>query len=160
MSAKDEPLPILASDAPVRNRPSNYPEPFASRMSGRTKQPLGELFMLKNFGVNLICLPPGCVSALHHRHTQQDEFIYVLEGTPTLYRGDEIHLLAPGMVVGFPSGGLAHHLENRSNSDCVILEVGDRSAGDSVSYPSDDIQALSAPDGKWLFVHKDGTPYI
>lgn len=160
MLRMDEPLPILAAKAPARGRPSNYPEPFASKMIGRTKQPLGDLFMLKNFGVNLVRLPPGSLSALHHRHTQQDEFIYVLEGTPTLHRGNELHLLAPGMVVGFPQGGLAHHLENLSDADCVILEVGDRSAGDCVSYPSDDIQATKAPDGRWLFTRKDGTPYI
>ncbi|WP_241110196.1 cupin domain-containing protein [Pseudomonas sp. MPFS] len=115
--------------------------------------------MLKNFGVNIVRLPPGCVSALHHRHTQQDEFIYILEGTPTLHRGSEIFPLKPGMVAGFPHGGLAHHLENHSNHDCVILEVGDRSPGDSVSYPCDDIQAVAGTDGKWQFTHKDGSPY-
>ena len=67
--------------------------------------------------------------------------------------------LAPGMVVGFPSQGLAHHLENLSDEDCVILEVGDRSAGDSVTYPSDDLQTVMGADGKWQFTHKDGRPY-
>ncbi|MDH0748807.1 cupin domain-containing protein [Pseudomonas sp. GD03842] len=159
MSAQDEPLPILASDAPFRNRPSNYPEPFASMMKSRSKQPLGDVFGLRNFGVNLIRLAPGGISALHHRHTRQDEFTYVLEGTPTLHRGDKTHALGPGMIVGFPSAGLAHHLENRSNTDCVVLEVGDRSAGDSVEYPHDDLKAGTGPEGNWLFVHKDGTPY-
>ena len=40
----------------------------------------------------------------------------------------------------------------------VYLEVGDRTAGDEGSYPDDDLQALLV-DGKWKFVHKDGTPY-
>ncbi len=30
----------------------------------------------------------------------------------------------------------------------MLLEVGDRSAGDSVSYPADDIQAVLGTDGK------------
>lgn len=59
-----------------------YPEPFASRMSGREKRQLGDAFQLKNFGVNLTTLAPGAVSALRHAHTRQDEFVYVLQGNP------------------------------------------------------------------------------
>jgi len=148
-----------AASASPRIRPSNYPEPFASRMAGRIKRPLGDLFGLKNFGVNLTQLSPGTVSALHHRHSRQDEFIYVLEGEPTLYtdRGDV--QLRPGMCAGFPADGTAHHLVNATTSDVVILEVGDRSAEDEVSYPEDDIQAVMAADGKWQFTRKDGTRY-
>ena len=78
------PTAIDASKAPARVKPSNYPEPFASRMAGRVKHPLGDLFGLANFGVNLTRLAPGAVSALRHAHTLQDEFVYVLEGHPTL----------------------------------------------------------------------------
>lgn len=41
----------------------------------------------------------------------------------------------------------------------VFLEVGDRSAGDSVSYPDDDVVAVFGSDGKWKYTRKDGTPY-
>ena len=37
----DRPAAIVAAEAPVRSRPSVYPEPFAARMAGRVKQPLG-----------------------------------------------------------------------------------------------------------------------
>ena len=155
----DQPTAIMAANAPPRTKPSNYPEPFASRMSGRLKQPLGDLFGLKNFGVNLTRLLPGAVSALHHQHSRQDEFIYVLEGEPTLFTDVGEMQLSPGMVAGFAAGGTAHHLENRTELDCVILEVGDRAQGDEVSYPIDDIQAVMGEDGKWRFAHKDGAPY-
>ncbi|MFJ5299136.1 cupin domain-containing protein [Pseudomonas sp. NPDC088368] len=154
-----EQSPLLAVEVPKRTRSSNYPEPFASLMQGRDKRPLGDLFNIKNFGVNLVHLSPRSLSALHHTHSQQDEFIYVLEGYPTLHLGDAVIDLAPGMVAGFPSNGRAHHLENRSGQNCVILEVGDRSRGDSVTYPSDDIQAVAGPNGVWIFTHKDGRPY-
>ena len=36
------PVALLAADAPARAFRSNYPEPFASRMAGRDKRPLGE----------------------------------------------------------------------------------------------------------------------
>ncbi len=150
---------VLAADAPPRSKPSNYPEPFASRMAGRVKSPLGDLFGLKSFGVNLTRLSPGAVSALHHRHSHQDEFIYVLEGEPTLLTDLGEMQLGPGMAAGFPASGTAHHLENRTERDCVILEVGDRAEGDEVTYPTDDIRAVMGDDGKWRFAHKDGTPY-
>ena len=63
------------------------------------------------------------------------------------------------MAAGFPANGNAHHLENRTDTDCVILEVGDRSSGDTASYPMDDIAAVMVGVGKWVFTHKDGTPY-
>lgn len=159
MTASSEPSPISALDAPERLSPSNYPEPFAALTLGRKKRPLGDLFNLQNFGVNLIHLSPGSLSALHHTHSRQDEFIYVLEGYPTLIRGETTLQLAPGMIAGFPSKGLAHHLENRSDQECIILEVGDRSVGDSVTYPSDDLRTVAGTDGKWHFTHKDGRPY-
>ncbi|HPH06684.1 MAG TPA: cupin domain-containing protein, partial [Methylotenera sp.] len=86
MMTKQESLTAInAVDAPIRAKPSSYPEPFASRMAGRQKCSLGDLFSLSNFGVNLTRLAPKAESALRHAHTKQDEFIYILEGSPTLY---------------------------------------------------------------------------
>ena len=58
MSEKSNPVAVTAADAPARSKPSVYPEPFASRMAGREKRPLGDLFGLTNFGVNLTRLAP------------------------------------------------------------------------------------------------------
>lgn len=154
------PKALKAADAPARSKPSNYPEPFAARMAGRVKRPLGDLFGLQNFGVNLTRLAPGAVSALRHAHSRQDEFIYVLEGRPGLVTDAGEELLGPGMCAGFRAGtGDAHHLVNRSAQHVVYLEIGDRSAGDQGTYPDDDLQAVLGPDGRWRFTRKDGTPY-
>lgn len=152
------PLAIEAASAPLRAKPSNYPEPFFSRMLRREKRPLGDLFGLKNFGVNLTTLKPGGESALLHRHSRQDELIYILEGEPTLVTDKGEVALRPGMCAGFPAGGVAHHLVNRTKRDVVYLEIGDRSPGDEGSYPNDDIKAVLV-DGKWAFARKDGTAY-
>jgi uncharacterized cupin superfamily protein len=159
MQMTDKPTALIASDAPKRTKATNYPQPFASRTAGRIKRPLGDLFGLKNFGVNLTCLAPGAMSALHHVHSHQDEFIYVITGNPTLLTDAGETQLCPGMVAGFAANGTPHHLENRTDQDCFILEVGDRTAGDQVVYPADDIRAVMGADGKWLFTHKDGVPY-
>jgi uncharacterized cupin superfamily protein len=150
---------ILAAEVPPRAKVTNYPEPFASRVAGRVKRTLGDFFGLRNFGVNLTRLPPGASSSLHHRHSRQDELIYVVEGEPTLFTDGGAMQLRPGMIAGFPAGGTAHHLENGGDRDCVILEIGDRTAADEVGYPQDDIQAVMGADGKWRFAHKDGTPF-
>jgi uncharacterized cupin superfamily protein len=154
------PVAIVAADAAPRLQRSNYPEPFASRMAGRLKRPLGDPFGLTNFGVNLTRLAPGAVSSLRHAHSRQDEFVYVLEGEPTLITDEGETLLRPGMCAGFKAGtGNGHHLVNRTARDVVFLEVGDRSAGDTGVYPDDDLAAALGPDGRWRFTHKDGTPY-
>jgi len=41
----------------------------------------------------------------------------------------------------------------------VILEVGDRASGDTVSYPDDDLEVALQADGQWLFNHKNGSTY-
>jgi uncharacterized cupin superfamily protein len=94
-----------------------------------------------------------------HAHSRQDEFIYVLEGRPTLATDRGEVELEPGMCAGFPAGGLAHHLVNRTEHDVVYLEIGDRTAGDNGSYPNDDLIAELTPAGTWSFKYKDGTPY-
>lgn len=159
MTIAPPPVAVVALEQAPRTKPSNYPEPFASRMAGRLKRPLGDLFGLTNFGVNLTVLKPGAVSSLRHAHTRQDEFVYILSGQPLLHTDAGVTPLEPGMCAGFPAGtGDAHMLENPGPSDVVYLEVGDRTPGDQGSYPDDDLQAVLV-DGKWRFLHKDGTPY-
>lgn len=153
-------IAINAKDAPIRSKLSNYPEPFASRMAGRQKRALGDLFFLSNFGVNLTRLAPNALSALRHAHTKQDEFIYILEGRPTLCTDEGCTQLFPGMCAGFKAGtGNGHHLINETSEEVVYLEVGDRTLGDEGSYPDDDLKAM-LDNGKWKFTHIDGTPYI
>jgi len=159
MTDEKRPVAVLAAGVAPRTKPSNYPEPFASQMAGREKRQLGDVFGLGNFGVNLTRLAPGSVSALRHSHTRQDEFIYILEGTPTLITEAGETLLSPGMCAGFKAGeGGGHQLVNRSNAVVVYLEVGDRSAGDTAFYPDDDIEAWHDGDS-WRFRHKNGEPY-
>ena len=157
MADTARPVAITAAETPPRARASSYPADLATRVAGRDKRPLGDVFGLTVFGVNLTRLAPGAWSALHHRHARQDEFIYVLEGTPTLITDAGETQLQPGMCAGFPGGGSPHHLENRSASDVMILEIGDRGKDDTVVYPNDDLAVAMGPDGKWRYSRKDGT---
>ena len=153
------PTAVVAAEAPLRTKPSNYPPQFAVRVEGRHKHPLGDLFGLTSFGVNLTRLVPGAQSALRHAHVVQDEFVYILEGHPTLRTDAGATRLAPGMCAGFKGGtGDAHQLVNETDQDVVYLEIGDRLPGDGATYPDEDLQCVQV-DGEWRFLHKDGTPY-
>jgi uncharacterized cupin superfamily protein len=159
MPEVSKPVAVSASETPARTKPSNYPEPFASKMAGREKRTLGDLFGLTNFGVNLTRLAPKAMSALRHAHTKQDEFIYILQGHPVLHTDEGFIQLSPGMCAGFKAGNSnAHHLINETSEEVLYLEVGDRTPGDEGSYPDDDLKAMQV-QGKWQFVHKDGSPY-
>lgn len=153
-------IAIDAAATQPRSRQTSYPEPYAARMAGRRKHPLGDLFGLKNFGVNLTRLEPGAVSALRHAHSAQDEFIYILQGRPVLITDEGETPLQPGMCAGFRAGtGNAHHLVNRGRDAVLYLEVGDRSPGDRATYPDDNLQAMLDARGQWIFTRKDGSPY-
>ncbi len=153
------PITLAARNAPPRAGPSGYPADLVAPMAGRIKHPLGNLFGLRNFGVNLTRLAPGAASSLRHAHALQDEFVYILEGTPTLITNAGETIMAPGDCVGFPAGtGDAHHLVNRSDAEVAYLEIGDRTKGDAATYPDNDLVGGMAPDGTWVYSRKDGSP--
>ena len=147
MSSAPEPaVAIVAAEAPLRAKQTGYPPPFAARVGGREKRPLGDFFGLTNFGVNLTRLAPGCVSSIRHTHTKQDEFIYILRGHPVLVTDGGETELAPGMCAGFPAGsGDAHQLVNPGPDVVEFLEIGDRTPGDEVDYPDDDLPPSLVP---------------
>lgn len=152
--------PVPAVGIPPPDKKTIYPAPFAGLVEGRTKRKLGEHFGLRNFGVNLTELAPGSISALLHHHSRQEEFVYILQGTPTLVLDEEEYLLKPGDCMGFKAGtGSAHQLINRAKEPAIYLEVGDRTAGDEVDYPKDDLKAVQLANGAGALTHKDGSPY-
>lgn len=152
------PYVLVAKDVAPRAKLSTYPAPFAAQMAGRSKRILGDLFSLSNFGVNLTTLQPGSRSAMQHRHSRQDEFVYALEGEAVLVCGTVETPLHAGMCAGFAAGGVSHHIENRGAAAFTYLEIGDRTAGDFVEYPFDDLVAIRE-ENRWVYTRKDGEPY-
>ena len=138
---------------------TGYPEPYKSRVAGRHKRRLGDAAGLRNFGVNLTRLDPGAESSMRHWHTKQDEFVYILEGEVTLVSDAGRQKLKAGMAAGFPAGKAdGHQLVNETNKRVLYLEIGDRTPGDGATYSEADL-AAKLVDGKWVFTHKDGSPY-
>jgi uncharacterized cupin superfamily protein len=141
---------------PIR-KGSGYPPPFDAPCSARTRQRLGEAGGLRDFGVNLMKLPPGGWSSQRHWHSHEDEFVYVLEGEVMLIEDGGETPLRAGECATFPKGTPnGHHLVNKSGAIAVYLEVGSRQAQDLTTCADIDMMSSHA-DGR--FVRKDGTPY-
>jgi uncharacterized cupin superfamily protein len=64
-----------------------------------------------------------------------------------------------GDAAGFKAGDRnGHCLQNRSNRDAQVLEVGTRTA-DSTSYYSEIDMVAPAGHKPAIYTHRDGTPY-
>jgi uncharacterized cupin superfamily protein len=147
---------IDLSAVPVR-KGTGYPDPFNTPCADRTRRRLGDAGGLRDFGVNLMTLPPGGWSSQRHWHSHEDELVYVLEGELTLVEDGGETLLRAGECAAFPKGtGNGHHLKNLSSVVAVYLEAGSRNPHDLTTCSDIDMMSSSA-DGR--FVHKDGSPY-
>jgi uncharacterized cupin superfamily protein len=139
---------------------SLYPPPFGQPCGTRERRRLGDAAGLTQFGVNLMRLPPGAWSSQRHWHSHEDEFVYVVAGEVTLVTEAGTEVLRAGDAAGFKAGDPdGHHLQNRSATDALVLEVGTRTESkDATTYPGID---LIAPAGSVpsRFTHRDGTPY-
>jgi uncharacterized cupin superfamily protein len=154
-------LPALDPAAVSAVMGSDYPAEFRAAVEMGQRRRLGDALGLRNFGVNLTRLPTGCASSLRHWHTRQDEFIYVLKGELVLVTDAGEQVLTAGNAAGFPAGARdGHHLINRSGSDALFLEVGDRTPGDEGEYPDHDMIWQNVDgDQAYVYLHRDGTAY-
>ena len=140
-------------------RGSGYPAPFDEPCKERARRRLGDLFGLTDFGVNIVELPPGAWSSQRHWHSHEDEFVYILSGTPTLITDEGEQELSAGMCAGFKAGvANGHQLVNKSQSPATYIEMGSRKVEDDGHYPDIDLEILKRAKGG-TFTQKDGTPY-
>jgi uncharacterized cupin superfamily protein len=138
---------------------TGYPAPYRDAVAGRSRQRLGNVIGLDQFGVNLTRLKPGAQSSQRHWHETEDEFVYVLEGELVLCENDGETVLKPGDAAGWKAGvANGHCLANRSPRDAVFLEIGSRKPVDRAEYP--DIDMLVRKDESGVrYTHKSGEPF-
>lgn len=140
---------------------SKYPQPFDEPCRTRERRRLGDAAGLTQFGANLIRLPPGAWSSQRHWHALEDELVYVVSGEVWLVTDAGEELLRAGDCAGFKASVRdGHHLQNRSSSDAVLLEIGTRDERDWGEYS--DIDMVFRPSrysGSGVFARRDGSPY-
>ena len=134
-----------------------YPPPFDAPCRERKRWKLGDVAGLSQFGVNLMRLAPGVWSSQRHWHTAEDEFVWVVSGEVVLVTDAGEEVLRAGDCAGFKAGEPnGHCLQNRSDAEAVLLEIGTRAPdADHSDYP--DLDMVVGPDE--VYRHRDGTPY-
>lgn len=151
-------MPKIDIAAAPTKHGTGYPPPFDEPCKDRKRWRLGDAAGLTQFGVNLQRLAPGVWSSQRHWHSAEDEFVYVLEGEVVLVTDEGEQVMRAGDCAGFPAGvANGHHLQNRSDREAVLLEVGSRRPDEDAGGYSDIDLALPAGGGE--FTRKDGTPY-
>ena len=98
---------------------------------------LGAHLGLQSIGIHHMRLLPGRRTSLPHAESHEDEFVYVIAGTPDVWLDGVLHRLAPGDAVGFPAGtGMAHAFLNNSEAEVQLLVVGNADMADNrIIYP-------------------------
>ncbi len=99
--------------------------------------PVGRKLGLKKLGIHVEVLPPRRRTSWPHAESDEEEFAYVISGTPHVWIDGHIHALVPGDFVALPAGtGIAHTFINDSD-DVVVLLVGGEATkkGNQIHYP-------------------------
>jgi uncharacterized cupin superfamily protein len=150
-------MPKIDIDKAPTRFGSAYPPPFDAPCRERKRWQLGDVAGLTQFGVNLMRLAPGVWTSQRHWHTHEDEFVFVVSGEVVLVEDEGETVLRAGDCAGFKAGvPNGHHIQNRSDAEAVLLEIGSRLPGvDGGDYPG--IDMIFTPDD--VYRHRDGTPY-
>ena len=98
-------------------------------------------------------LPPGAESFALHAHHVEEEWLYILQGRPTLLLEDGEVALAPGDFVAMPAPQRAHNLANRTDEEVTLSRRRrDRPALDVLDFPTlGKSYLLSRTDGPTTF---------
>ncbi len=150
-------MPKIDIDKAPTRFGSAYPPPHDAPCADRRRWKLGDAAGLTQFGVNMIRLAPGVWSSQRHWHTAEDEFVWVVSGEVVLVTDAGEEVLRAGDCAGFKAGVAdGHQIQNRSDAEAVLLEIGTRAPlTDHSDYP--DLDMIVGPDE--VYRHRDGTAY-
>lgn len=147
-------MPKLDLDTIPQVNATGYPAPFDAAVAGRWYRRLAPTAGLTAMGASHVVLKPGAWSSQRHWHADEDELVVMLAGEAVLVEDGGETVLRAGDIAAFPRGVAdGHHLQNRSDADCVFVAISAGTRG-SGAYP--DIDMVFTPDG---YFHRDGTPY-
>ncbi|MDP3195859.1 cupin domain-containing protein [Tabrizicola sp.] len=152
------PTVIRAGSVAGEGGSGSYPAPYAE-IGDYLAHPLSDAGGLTQFGAFTEILMPGARSSQRHWHSDEDEFLYTLDGIVTLHDNDGPRDLPPGTCVCWPAGvANAHCLENRTALPVTYFVAGSRLPEDEVSYPDIDLH-YTRRNGLRSQTRKDGTLY-
>ena len=111
---------------------------------------LGKRIGARRMGMTVYELPPGQAICPYHFEWTDEEWLFVLAGTPTLRTPDGEHTLEPGDVVCCPAGPAGAHL----------VRAGDAPARVAISSTKNEVGIAEYPDSDKVGVWANGTHYM
>jgi uncharacterized cupin superfamily protein len=123
--------------------------------------PLAQKLGLERIGIHHERLLPGRRSSYPHAESAEEEFIFVLEGTPDVWIDGNLQRLAAGDSVAFPAGtGICHSFLNNTATEVRLLVIGERSKPENrIRYPLNQTYEATRPDRWTDFPHRPLGPH-
>lgn len=100
----------------------------------------------RKLGYRVSRIPPGKAFCPLHSHAVEEEFYYVIEGTPSVRTLRGTVQCRPGDFIAFPTGERGtHQLLNESGDPCLVLLVGMNDRMEICLYPDSQKLLADAP---------------
>ena len=115
------PFIVSTSDLPERRHvyPQSQKQLAPIRSAGRAAG-------LQRIGINLQRLLPGTRSSWPHAESDEEEFVYVIEGEVQAWIDGVLHPMRADDLAAFPAGtGISHCFINNSDQEALLLVGGE-----------------------------------
>jgi uncharacterized cupin superfamily protein len=112
---------------------------------------LSDAVGLQRVGVFVIRVPPGKESFIYHKHTCEEEFLFILSGSGVAEIDGAEYEVGVGDFMGFPTPSVGHHLRNPFEEDLIYLVAGERKEVEFAEFPQ---------MGKHIFRTGPGRAYL
>ncbi|UWR51367.1 cupin domain-containing protein [Phaeobacter inhibens] len=155
MPASEDSVPYLITAAQIASEKGLAKTHFLNPNAQRINKSLGDFTGLTGFGFHIIEVEPGRDTTEHHLHHQEDECVYVLEGSATAYIGEDAFEIGPGDFIGYRKGGAAHSIKNTGPDLLRCIVVGERLAHDVGDYPNQGKRIFRNAGLPWNLVDHD-----
>ena len=126
--------PFIVSTSELPERSHVYPQ--SEEKMGPVRS-VGSSAGLVRLGINLQRLPPGSRSSWPHAESDEEEFVYVVDGEVDAWIDGELHRMRAGDLAAFPAGtGICHCFINNGAEEALLLVGGEATKPENrIFYP-------------------------
>jgi uncharacterized cupin superfamily protein len=123
--------------------------------------PIGRLLGLQRIGIHIEVLPPGRRTSFPHAESTEEEFVWVIDGFPSVWIDGDLHDLIPGDAVAFPAGTtIAHTFINNGEAPARLVVIGETRRDDNrVFYPLNPERRAQVGEKWWDLLERELGPH-
>jgi uncharacterized cupin superfamily protein len=119
----------------------------------------GKRIGASRMGMTVYELPPGQAVCPYHFEWTDEEWLFVLAGTPTLRSPEGERMLEPGDVVCFPAGPHGAHLVRAGTETARIGIISTKNEVGLAEYPDSDKVGIWANGTHYMLRRSDHLDY-